>query len=207
MSNAPTSAYCGVLFNHARVVCKLFLIVSQMPVHILQVDDATWTEVRNFQKCLIQMFMAQGKEVLFLETATHLQRRHAIMEAIPLSPDEMGKAPLYFRKAMQEAESEWSQHAAKAVIETKTKGLRGSVPPSFPYLYAQFGYANGYVHVIDDERKFDANLGRQVAVGLLRLPPEAMHQRSRADAPAVVAAAATDFRKAFAKYDWTAQLA
>jgi hypothetical protein len=37
-----------------------------------QVDDATWTEVRNFQKCLIQMFMAEGKEVLFMETAMNL---------------------------------------------------------------------------------------------------------------------------------------
>ena len=51
-----------------------------------QVDDATWTEVRNFQKCLIQMYMAQGKEVIFMETAMHLGsgKNHAVMEAIPV---------------------------------------------------------------------------------------------------------------------------
>jgi hypothetical protein len=43
-----------------------------------QVDDATWTEVRNFQKCLIQMFMAEGKEVLFMETAMNLGTGEAL---------------------------------------------------------------------------------------------------------------------------------
>ena len=44
------------------------------------------------------------------------------------------------------------------------QGLRESVPPNFPYLYVQFGYGAGYVHVIDDETKFDKDLGRQVCV-------------------------------------------
>ena len=74
----------------------------------------------------------------------------------------LAKAPLYFKKAIDEAESEWSQHHAKRLIETKTKGLRGSIPPNFPYFYVQFGYANGFVHVIDDEQKFDREFGRQV---------------------------------------------
>lgn len=42
------------------------------------------------------------------------------------------------------------------------QGLRESIPPNFPYLYVQFGYGQGYVHVIDDESKFDRELGRQV---------------------------------------------
>ncbi len=66
------------------------------PVPCLQVDDAVWTEVRNFQKTLIQMWMAQGKEVLFMETALGLSNlrggRHAVMEAIPLDPQVSGPA-------------------------------------------------------------------------------------------------------------------
>lgn len=51
----------------------------------------------------------------------------------------------------------------QAVIETNAKkGLRESVPPGFPYLYIQFGYGAGMLHVIDDETKFDKDLGRQV---------------------------------------------
>ena len=46
-------------------------------------DDATWTEVRNFQKCLLQMAMAAGKDVVFMETAMRLNggRAHAVRRA------------------------------------------------------------------------------------------------------------------------------
>ena len=65
----------------------------------------------------------------------------------------------------QEAESEWSTHHAKAVIETSAKkGLHASIPPNFPYVYVQFGYGSGYVHVIDDESQFDAQFARQVGI-------------------------------------------
>ena len=154
------------------------------------------------------MFMEAGKQVLFLATATGLgtHRNHAVMECIPVNQEEFANAPLYFKKALQEAESEWSQHASKAVIDTAAKGLRGSVPANFPYLYIQFGYANGFVHVIDDEAKFDRDLGRQVVVGLLKLPAEAMHKKQRADAPKVQASMAAAFRKQFAPFDWTKAL-
>lgn len=39
------------------------------------------------------------------------------------------------------------------------QGLRGSVPPGFPYFYVQFGYASGFAHVIDDESKWDRDFG------------------------------------------------
>ena len=49
-------------------------------------------------------------------------------------------------------------------------------------------------------------LASQVLVGLLRLPAEDMHRKQRADAPAMQAQQAADFRKMFDKYDWTKQL-
>jgi hypothetical protein len=149
------------------------------------------------------------------------------------------------------------------------------VPPGFPYFYVQFGYAAGYLHVIDDEGTFDRDFGaapgrdfrvwgregflgfgprpatcivddpgtftgtlvprrlapllprrnalpgpappppppapappgRQVAVGLLRLPAEEMHRRQRPEPQAAQERAAAQFRQAFDKYDWTRALA
>ncbi|GBF94032.1 hypothetical protein Rsub_07300 [Raphidocelis subcapitata] len=174
-----------------------------------QLDDAAWTEVRNFQKCLLQMAMASGRDVMFLETAMRLTggRAHAVMEAVFVEPEVMAKAPLYFKQAIEHAESEWSTHHAKRLIDTKAKGLRGSVPPGFPYFYVQFGYAAGYAHVIDDESTFDRDFGRQVVVGLLRLPAEEMHRRQRPEPQAVQERAAAEFRRSFDKYDWTKALA
>lgn len=44
--------------------------------------------MRNFQKCLLQMAMASGKDVLFMETAMRVGagRGHAVMEAVFVDP-------------------------------------------------------------------------------------------------------------------------
>ena len=40
------------------------------------------------------------------------KRRHAALEFVPIDAAAMAKAPLYFKKAMEESESEWSTHHA-----------------------------------------------------------------------------------------------
>lgn len=52
-------------------------------------------------------------------------------------------------QAIDEAESEWSQHNAKKIIDTRGKGLRASIPKNFPYFHVEFGLQGGYAHVID----------------------------------------------------------
>jgi hypothetical protein len=77
-------------------------------------------------------------------------------------PQAMARAPLVVKREVDQATSDWAQHHAKRLIDTKAKGLRGSIPPNFPYFYVQFGYSAGFVHVIDDEAKFSPSFGRQV---------------------------------------------
>ena len=46
------------------------------------------------------MFASRNEDVLFMETAMHLarQRRHCLIECIPVPPDVAKQAPLYFKK-------------------------------------------------------------------------------------------------------------
>jgi hypothetical protein len=209
-------------------------------------DDALWTEVRNFQKCLVQFWQAGGldrvagggevggagggssraappRDVLFFETAVRLtgDRRHALMDAVPLDAEASARAPLVFRQAFAEAESEWAQHASKACLEVPPqKGLRASIPLGFPYAYAQFGWSRAFLHVVDDEARYDAGLARQAAAGVLRLAPEAAAGRRGGvgaaagagggggghETPEQQRALAAAFRKAFEPFDWTRQL-
>ena len=62
-------------------------------------------------------------DVIFMETAMQLgdARRHAVVDCIPVPPAITAKAPLYFKKGIDDAESEWSQHHAKRMIETGGK--------------------------------------------------------------------------------------
>ena len=64
------------------------------------VDDNVWEEIRNFKKCLIMMFAKQEKGVVFFETVVELsrQRRHCLVECIPLPRDLAEEAPMYFKK-------------------------------------------------------------------------------------------------------------
>ncbi|GAX76750.1 hypothetical protein CEUSTIGMA_g4197.t1 [Chlamydomonas eustigma] len=185
------------------------IVTAEHTPAMRQVDDHVWTEVKNFMKCLIQMFGARGQQCVFFETATNVRspRPHAVLECVPVGDKELSRAPAYFKKAMLEAESEWSTHHAKAVIDTTTKkGLRESVPVGFPYMYVQFAYGSGMVHVIDDEAKFDKDLARQVMVGLLRLPAEDMHRLGRNPGIPEQERQVAEFKSMWASYDWTRQL-
>ena len=66
-----------------------------------------------------------------METAKRLgdARSHACVEAVPLPPKAFSKAPLYFKKAIDDASGEWSQHHAKRIIDTRAKvGLPHAQP-------------------------------------------------------------------------------
>ncbi|XP_042486715.1 CWF19-like protein 2 [Macadamia integrifolia] len=172
------------------------------------IDNNVWEEIRNFKKCLIMMFAKQGKDVVFLETVMGLaqQRRHCLVECIPLPQDIARQAPLYFKKAIDEAEDEWSQHNAKKLIDTSEKGLRGSIPKDFPYFHVEFGLNKGFVHVIDDEQQFKSSLGLNVIRGMLHLPEEDMYRRRKYDSVDVQSQAVSSFAREWGSFDWTKQL-
>ncbi|KAK1310857.1 hypothetical protein QJS10_CPA08g00175 [Acorus calamus] len=171
-------------------------------------DDNVWEEMRNFKKCLLMMFAKQDKDVVFLETVMNLsqQRRHCLIECIPLPKELAREAPLYFKKAIDEAEDEWSQHNAKKLIPTGNKGLRASIPKNFPYFHVEFGLKEGYVHVIDDEKQFKSSLGLNVIRGMLQLPEEDMHRRRRLESVEAQRQAVARFVSEWEPFDWTKQL-
>jgi hypothetical protein len=236
---------------HIAYGAKSYLMVPEVgrlvPFHALlvpmahggsarSVDEDVGDEMRNFKKCLLKMHAAAGRSVVFMET--HMggglgTAKHCVIEAVPLSASAAASAPMYFRKAIDEAESEWATHAAKRCIPTggTAAGLRAAIPANFPYFHVEFGLRDGFVHVIDEPHKWNPNFGRDVLIGLLDLPGEWTHARARKTRcvrcmhvavgcvlTAHVAAAccvcsapeamrhAKEFMTAFAPVDWTKQL-
>ncbi|KAK9700129.1 hypothetical protein RND81_08G219100 [Saponaria officinalis] len=184
------------------------IVTLQHELATRMVDDNVWEEIRNFKKCLIMMFAKQSKEVIFLETVLWLsqQRRHCMIECVPLPQDVAKDGPLYFKKAIDEAESEWSQHDAKKLIDTSQKGLRGSIPKDFPYVHVEFGLNKGFVHVIDDETQFKSSFGLNVIRGMLQSQDEDMYRRRRYESLESQKQAVAEFAKEWAPFDWTKQL-
>lgn len=77
-----------------------YIIPMQHEGSTRNVDDDTWEELRNFKKCLVKMFAEQKKDAIFLETAMQLarQKRHCLVECIPIPTSFARDAPLYFKK-------------------------------------------------------------------------------------------------------------
>nr|CAB3493292.1 unnamed protein product [Digitaria exilis] len=173
------------------------------------VDQNVWGEIRNFKKCLLKMFAHQEKDVVFMETVISLarQRRHCMIECIPVPSDVSSNAPMYFKKAIDEAEEEWTQHEMKKVIPTSaSRNLRQAIPENFAYFHVEFGLDRGFVHVIDDESKFSAGFGLNIIRGMLQLPEEDMHRRRRHESMDNQKQAVASFKKAWEPFDWTKQL-
>ena len=84
------------------------------------------------------------------------------------------------------------------------KGLRQSIPESFPYFHVEFNMRGGFAHVVDDETRWNGDFGRDVLVGLLGLPTE--NAKKRALAPAVLKREMDAFLDAWEPVDWTKQL-
>lgn len=210
---------------HISYAAKSYLMLPELarlvPSHALIVpmlhgssarscDEDVHEELRNFKKCLLKLHAAAGRAVLFMETHLGGQLgscKHACIEAVPLPPGVAASAPLYFRKAIDEAESEWSTHDAKKCIALSgSKGLRSAIPAHFPYFHVEFGLHDGFVHVIDDVGNWNPHFGRDVLIGLLDLPGEWTRARQRRPSLAESQAQVKDFVKEWAPHDWTAQL-
>ncbi|CAM6058638.1 unnamed protein product [Sphagnum tenellum] len=183
-----------------------FIVPMQHEGATRNVDEAVWEELRNFKKCLVRMFSEQEKEIIFLETAMHLSRmrHHCVVECIPIPVSFAKEAPLYFKKAIEEAESEWSQHNSKKLIDTTGKGLRACIPKNFPYFHVEFGLNAGYVHVIDDEASFKPQFGADVIQGMLETEGIEMHGQSASLKQQQQAV--RDFTKMWEPHDWTKML-
>ncbi|KAJ3673337.1 hypothetical protein LUZ60_006711 [Juncus effusus] len=171
------------------------------------IDNNVWEEIRNFKKCLIQMFAKEEKDVVFLETVIGLskQKRHCLVECIPIPHSLSNSAPMYFKKAIDEVEDEWEQHSAKKLIPT-SGNLKNVIPSNFSYFHVEFGLDRGFVHIIDDETKFSAGFGLNVVRGMLELPEEDMHRKRRYESDERQKEAVERFVKGWESFDWTRQL-
>ncbi|KAG1473468.1 hypothetical protein G6F56_000939 [Rhizopus delemar] len=170
----------------------------------LECDDDVWTEIRNFQKCLMKMFHEQNKGTIFMETVTNVRsQRHTVIEAIPVPYGVYEDVPAYFKESILAAEEEWSQH--KKLIDTSDRGFRHSMLKSLPYFHVWFGLDKGYGHVIEDAKEFPYWFGKETIAGSMDLGPE-LWRRPKYYSQNDNHYRLKEFLKSWEKWDWTAAL-
>lgn len=72
------------------------------------------------------MFDARRLDCVFYEQySTEKKHSHLVIECIPLGMSVSNLAPIYFKKALLESESEWAQN--RSIIDLKKQNLRKTV--------------------------------------------------------------------------------
>lgn len=129
-------------------------------------DEDVWSEMQVFRKTLTQMYREKDQDVVIMETSMRLKYfPHMFLECVPMDREIGDMAPIYFKKALQESESEWSQN--KKVVDLSNRDVRRAIPKGFPYFAVDFGNEGGFAHVIEDEQKFPSYFGREILGGMI----------------------------------------
>ena len=170
----------------------------------LQMDENVWSEVKIFQKGLTKMFADHDKDVVFSECFCNPGRKaHMYIDCIPLAKNEGSLAPMYFKKAILESDSEWAQN--RRLIDTRQKGLRSSVPLGLPYFSVDFNNEGGFAHVIEDSSLFPHYFAKEVVGGLIDTDPVLWLKPPRETRESQVQKTA-QIKEMWSHYDWTKQL-
>ncbi|CAG8723785.1 1053_t:CDS:2, partial [Dentiscutata erythropus] len=170
----------------------------------LECDDDAWDEIRNFMKCLMQMFAEEDRGVIFMETVVNLKyQNHTVIECIPMPWDLAQDAPAYFKEGIMESGGEWSQN--KKLIDTSKAGFRRSMVKELPYFHVWFGLDKGFGHVIEKEKSFPRWFGKEIVAGVCDLPPD-VWRRPKKHNPRDNSTRVSEFMKKWKKWDWTTML-
>lgn len=164
-------------------------------------DEDVWDEIRSFMLALKNMFESKDMDCVFMQTCMSLSMsRHFLVDCIPL-PRELGDvAPIYYKKAIQESENEWTNN--KKLIDTRNKDLRRCVPKGLPYFAVEFGTDGGFAHVIEDEALFPVYFGKEIVGGMLDVTPN-LWRRPPKDHFGEQTKRSLQFSEWWKNYDWT----
>ena len=164
-------------------------------------DEDVWNEVQEYRKALTKMFMSQGEDCVFMETAMGFKRHpHMVIECVPV-PEDMGSMlPMYYQKAIQECETEWTDNVK--LVKLKDKNISKNIPKGLPYFHVDFGLDNGFAHVIEEEENWNRRFGHEIVGGMLdvearimRNPPFEPFEQQKSKV--------IQFGEMWSKYDWT----
>ena len=132
-------------------------------------DEETVKEVDLLKQKLSLMFSQERKAVIFTELWARGRKKydnHLVIECIPIKDKYIDDAWMYFKKELQESESEWADN--KSVVDIKGKPVSRCLPDGLSYFWVTFGPSNeGYGHVIEDESRFPPSFAHEIIAGII----------------------------------------
>lgn len=190
--------YQSLTFGHCQIVP-----LEHTPCSLLM-DENVWSEVKIFQRGMAKMFCDKNMDVIFSECYTSASKRsHMYIDCVPIPKYEGSMAPMYFKKAILESDTEWSEN--RKLIDTRQKGLKKSIPLGLPYFFVDFNNEGGFAHVIEDSSLFPHYFAKEVIGGLLDVEPR-LWLNPRYESFEQQQAKTLKLIEMWKPYDWTEKL-
>ena len=195
------SVYLALPVKGSLTKFHCLIVPSNHVTSIRTADEEVLEEVEKYKTGLLRMFHTMGMEPIFMETCLRSNSDvHTFIDVIPFERDAAGDAPMFFKEALTNCETEWSQH--KKIIDTRGKKLSACIPPNFPYFHVDFDGKGGFLHVVESAKDFTHYFGRSVAASILQVSPE-LYIKPHRKPPQEEEADIRAFTKAWAPFDWT----
>ncbi|KAJ1927003.1 Pre-mRNA-splicing factor cwf19 [Tieghemiomyces parasiticus] len=192
--------YLALPESEPMVPGHCLIVPLQHTVSTLRCEDDTWTEIRNFMKCLMYAFHAKDQAVVFMETVMEVSARkgrHTAIECIPIPQQYEGGLAAFFKEGLMDADEEWTQHrriidtaprekkltdlaregafgtgcSAKSDRTVTTGGFRRTMSPQVAYFHVWLTLDGGLGHVIENPALFPRYFGKQILASIVDVPP------------------------------------
>merc|ERR1712194_310477 len=178
---------------------------------VTDLDDPVWSEIRSYQKSLVRYWEAQNppQAVIFCESAISRVTRdkamlgagsHTVIVAYPVEVELLAEVRAYWKKALDEAEDEFTTQHTKVIETDSQNGVRGKIPKNFAYIHADFSGRGGFAHIVEDSVEFQRNFVQHTIAGMCELTILDRAYHEKRDYRQACAAFKRDFKKDF---DWT----
>jgi hypothetical protein len=133
-------------------------------------EENVFHELRNYIKSIVSFNLNRDMTTIFLEfsrTAGHIG--HFEIEAFPIKHKLLEDARMYFKKAFMDQDYEWAIN--KTMVDTTPyKGnLTKIINENFSYVNVDFNGQGGYLHIIEDERRFSQTFLKEILCPILKL--------------------------------------
>lgn len=193
-------SYLSLPINHSLTEGNCLIAPINHCSSSVTCDEEVWAEIQQFKRALVRMFEKKRMDCVFIEHYS-IERKylHLTIECIPLEMNVANMAPIYFKKAINESESEWATN--KNIVNLKEKDLRNTIPRNMPYFAVNFGMDEGYAHVIENDDNFPDHFAKEVIGGILDLDPLVWRSQKK-DEFHVQSKKVIDFLKWWEDYDF-----
>ena len=172
----------------------------------LELDDDTWSEIRNFKKSLLQMMHSMDQGAIFFEQVVNLKsHQHTIIECIPVPLAKYSLLPAYFSESLMEVEDEWSQYPKIIKTGGDVGPFKRRLVAKLPYFHVWLELDRGLGHVIEQPNEWPDWFAQEIIGGVLQIPTT-VWRRPRTASLIEIDDNYGMFLEKWTDYDWTLML-